>query len=156
MRAITVAMLTAIIIATGPSPSIQAAETPVLLLEIRRAQWEPADGLQKAELPGPRRRVIYLHPKTELSNADVAQAMAGQTEGGHVAIDIVFTDAGAKKFGKLTAAHLNHPVAFLIDGKVVCAPVILSKLSRQAQIFGDFEQAEAERISDGIMGRNAP
>lgn len=156
MRAITLATVTAMIIATGPSLRIQAAQTPVLLLEIRRAQWERADGLLKAELAGPKRRVIYLHPKIELSNTDVAEAMAGQTEGGHVAIDIVFTDAGAKKFAELTAAHLNHPVAFLIDGKLVCAPIIAGKLSRQAQLFGDFTKAEAERIAEGITGRSAP
>jgi preprotein translocase subunit SecD len=136
--------------------SALADDAPPVSLQIRRAQREPAEGLEKAEVPGPRKHVIYLHPKVELTNADIAEATAGRTERGDVAIDLTLTDAGAKKLGEVSASHLMRPLAFLLNGQVVCAPTIAGKISRQAQIVGDFDQAEAERISDGIMGRKAP
>ena len=156
MRPTAVIMATTMIIAAESLTCLPAAETPCLLFEVRRAQREPADGLLKAEVPGSKRQVIYLYPSSELSNADVDEATAGKTEFGQVAIDIIFTEAGARKFSELSAAHRNHPVAFLIDGKVVCAPVIQSRLGKQAQIFGEFTEAEAERIAAGILSRPSP
>lgn len=49
-----------------------------------------------------------------------------------------------------TAAHLSRPVAILIDGKVVIAPVVRSAISSSAIITGDYSRVDAERIANGI------
>ena len=54
---------------------------------------------------------------------------------------------------RATANHLGKPLAVLIDGEVVMAPTLRSPVSDSALISGDFSQAEAERIVNGIGGR---
>lgn len=129
------------------------AEEGQRLFQVRLAQREAAEGLEKVVVGG---RTLYLHPKIELTNADVDEANVGRSERGDAAIDLVMTDAGAMKLGEITANRLFQPLAFLIDGKVICAPLVASKLTRRLQIVGDFSEAEAERIADGIVGRQAP
>ena len=49
-----------------------------------------------------------------------------------------------------TASRVGKPMALLIDGEVVLAPVVRSVVSDSAMITGDYTQAEAERIVNGI------
>jgi hypothetical protein len=64
-----------------------------------------------------------------------------------------FLPSGAQRIRQATAAHIGRPVAILIDGRVVMAPVVRSPIRDSAMITGRFTQAEAERIADGIAGR---
>jgi preprotein translocase subunit SecD len=64
-----------------------------------------------------------------------------------------FLQAGAERMRQATANHLGRPVAILIDGKVVTAPVVRSLISDAAMITGDYSREEAERIADGINMR---
>jgi preprotein translocase subunit SecD len=52
-----------------------------------------------------------------------------------------------------TATHVGRPVAILIDGAVVMAPVVRSPINDTAVITGHFTQAEAERMAKGIGRR---
>ena len=52
-----------------------------------------------------------------------------------------------------TQGHLDRPVAILLDGDVVMAPVVKSPISGSAMITGNYTRAEAERIVTGIVGR---
>ena len=49
-----------------------------------------------------------------------------------------------------TAAHIGRPVAILIDGQVVMAPVVCSTIGSSAMSTGNFTRADAARIADGI------
>ena len=46
-------------------------------------------------------------------------------------------------FREFTAAHIGDRLAAIIDGKVITAPVIQSKIGRNGQITGDFTREEA-------------
>jgi preprotein translocase subunit SecD len=52
-----------------------------------------------------------------------------------------------------TSAHVGRPVAIVIDGKVAIAPVVRSAISNSATMTGDYSQAEAEAIAEGIGTR---
>jgi preprotein translocase subunit SecD len=49
-----------------------------------------------------------------------------------------------------TEAHVGRPVAVLIDGRVVIAPVVRAPIKESATITGSFTRAEAQSIADGI------
>jgi preprotein translocase subunit SecD len=68
----------------------------------------------------------------------------------HYGVGVEFNAAGAQKMRQATASHVGRPVAILIDGDVVTAPVLRSPISTSAVISGDYTQAEAERIVNGI------
>jgi preprotein translocase subunit SecD len=52
-----------------------------------------------------------------------------------------------------TADHNGRPLAILIDGTVVAAPVVRGPISTSAVITGRYSDAEAERIVEGIRIR---
>lgn len=118
-------------------------------LEIRRAETKPANGLTEATVAGTRDKV-YLHKQVELTNADIAKAVAGMDQALDPAIDIEFTKEGARKMAALSADHKNKPLAILVDGKVVSAPVIRAKLTNKAQITGKFTRSEIEALVQAL------
>jgi preprotein translocase subunit SecD len=61
-------------------------------------------------------------------------------------------DAAAKML-RATQSHMGRPLAILIDGEVMIAPVVRSPITMSAIISGSFTRAEAERIAAGILGR---
>jgi preprotein translocase subunit SecD len=54
---------------------------------------------------------------------------------------------GAKVFRDFTGANIGHRLAAIIDGKVITAPVIQSKIGRRGEITGDFTRDEANNTA---------
>src|SRR5690349_15706450 len=104
----------------GPNPP---APGPSVAVEFRKAEESPAEGLTEATVAGSDKKV-YLHPEVELSNADVADVFPLIDPNGKPAVGIRFNKEGQEKAQRLSREHVNKPVAILIDGKVVCAPLI--------------------------------
>lgn len=86
----------------------------------------------------------------ELTEKDVQRAYVETTEGSPV-IHIVLTPDGAEKFAKLTAAHIDEPLAMLVDGKVLSAPIIKAQIKGgRLRLTGRFTVDEAVRIAAGL------
>jgi preprotein translocase subunit SecD len=98
-------------------------------------------------------RVIYLHPEIVVDNDDIAQSWVLQDGADRFGVSVQFLPAGAERMRQATATHVGRPMAMLIDGAVVMAPVVRSPISDSAVISGNFTQAEAERIADGMGKR---
>jgi preprotein translocase subunit SecD len=121
--------------------------------EVHLAEDTPAAGLREIPVSGGARR-IYLHEDAILTNSDIAHAelIAGGTAT-TFGVALTFNDAGASRITIATGGHVGRPLAILIDGEVVMAPVLRSPITTSAVISGDFTRAEAERIVAGIVGR---
>ena len=119
------------------------------VVEFRRAETGPADGLAEAVIVGTMQK-IYIPKKADATNADIAEAKAALDGGGKPAIDIIFTKEGGKKMAALTEKHRDKPLAILINGRVVSAPVVREKFSERAQITGAFTQEEVEKLVKAI------
>jgi uncharacterized protein YfiM (DUF2279 family) len=117
--------------------------------DVRLAETQPVPGLVVARV-GNSGRTIYLHPEIIVTNDDIAQSWVTEDGAGSFGVSVQFLGAGAQRIRQATAAHIGRPVAILIDGEVVAAPVVRSPISDSAMISGDFTRAEAERIADGI------
>jgi hypothetical protein len=130
------------------SPALEAA----VRFEMRLAETQPGPGLQAVSMPSPP-ETIYLHPDAIVSNPDVASAMAVAGTGSTFVVQITFNSAGAEKIQRATTNHTGKPVAILIDGKVVAAPVVRSPIRSEARLTGNLTRAEAERIAGGMAGQ---
>lgn len=120
--------------------------------EARLAEEAAADGLREVVISAD--RTIYLHPETVVTNSDIAQARVVPGEAASAFnVAITFNADGAAKMFRATQGHLGRPLAILLDGKVVMAPVVRSAIRTAATISGDYSQADAERIVAGIIGR---
>ena len=118
--------------------------------EVRLAETQPAAGLSAARVSGSD-RVVYLHDEAVVTNADIAHCTAITGSGAsRYNIGVEFNATGAEKMRQATLAHEGRPIALLLDGEVVMAPVIRSPIARSAVISGDYSKADAERIINGI------
>ncbi len=66
-------------------------------------------------------------------------------------IGIVFDSEGAKLFAKITKENIGKPLAILLDGQVISAPIIQGEIvGGQAQISGQFSIQEANALARGL------
>ena len=148
---VAVVALTLIAIAAGSrywSPVVAAVR-----FEVRLAEETPSSGLREVVISGADRR-IYLRQETVVTNSDIAQAQVIQGDAASTfSVTITFNADGAAKMFRASQSHIGRPLAILIDGEVVMAPVVRSPITTAATISGNFTRAEAERIVAGIIGR---
>ena len=127
------------------SSIVQAA----VRFEVRLAEDHAAAGLREVRVNAD--RLIYLHEEVVVSNEDVAGSRVVPGDGpSRFNIAVELNAAGAKKIRQATADHVGRPVAILIDGELVMAPVLRAPIGTEGLISGDFSRAEAERIVNGI------
>lgn len=107
-------------------------------VEIRAAATRPVSGWQQIAAPD-RDRVLWVAPTNNLTSLDIEHAESVTDSDGSPGLAIVFTDEGAKKMAALSATRLGHPIAFLLDGKLIWAPVLRAPIQREAVLSGGRE-----------------
>ena len=118
--------------------------------EVRMAETAPAPGLQKAQVAGTD-RYVYLHSGVVVSNNDIASLRVVQAGGpSQYGISIKFNAAGADKMRKATSAHVGKPLAILLDGQVIMAPVVRDAVGESAMLTGHYTRSEAQKVADRI------
>jgi len=117
--------------------------------EVRLAEEKSGPGLREVKVLGSDRS-IYLHDEVVVSNSDIAAARLVQRSPAQYSVGIEFNTSGAEKMRAATGGHIGRPVAILLDGQVVMAPVVRASLGAAAEITGNFTKSQAERIVDGI------
>lgn len=118
--------------------------------EVILAEDKPAPGLREAKVSGAN-RTVYLYKGAIVDNGDIAAARVVQGDApSKFAVDVKFKASGAEKMLTATGNHIGKPVAILLDGQVVMAPVVRSPIGASAVVTGNFTRAQAERIVKGI------
>lgn len=100
---------------------------------IRAAATSPVAGWQQMTLPD---RVLWVAPTSDLTSMDIERAEQVTGPDGAPALTIVFTDAGAKKISALSTTRLGQPIAFLLDGKLISAPIIRARIEKESVLSG--------------------
>jgi SecDF, P1 head subdomain len=150
-----VAAILVVLLAVGSQtwPHGSATVQAAVRFEVRLAEVEPAAGLHEANVTGAN-RTIYLHEEIVVTNADIERsAVVPGSAPLRFNIGVQFNAAGAQKMRLATASHVGRPIAILIDGEVVIAPVLRDPIGESALITGNYSRAEAERIVNGIGTR---
>jgi len=141
-------MVVGLVVGFGDGGALQAA----VRFEVRLAEAQPAPGLIVARVAYSE-ELVYLHPDPIVANDDIAQSWVLEDAPDRFGVSVHFLEAGAQRMRQATANHVGRPVAILIDGEVVTAPILRSAIGDSAVISGNFTRAEAERIADGIAMR---
>jgi SecD/SecF fusion protein len=90
---------------------------------------------------------LLVKKKADLSGDHVANAGASYEKDGWV-VHLRFDSEGAKQFGNITAAHIHHRFAIVLDGVIQSAPVIQDAIyGGDAQITGRFTEEEARELA---------
>jgi preprotein translocase subunit SecD len=85
--------------------------------------------------------------ETVIDGTAVTSAQPILDQFGQWTIQVTFSEAGAEALGSFTAAHIGDPLAIVIDGKVISAPIIQAQVSDQAVIAGNFTEQEARGLA---------
>jgi preprotein translocase subunit SecD len=92
--------------------------------------------------------VYYLlDESTALAGADLEDARVGRDERSMPAVNFSFNRFGARRFAELTGKNIGERLAIVLDGKVMSAPVIQSRISGNGQITGRFTLQEARDLA---------
>jgi protein-export membrane protein SecD len=62
-------------------------------------------------------------------------------------VNFTLNDAGAAVFGPFTSTHIGQPLAIVLDGVVISAPVIRDALTDGGSITGNFTQERAQSLA---------
>jgi len=108
------------------------------------------------EDPAEPRRVAQNNPltnqpyQTVMTGAGLADAIAqpsGTGIGNQWAVAFTLNDEGNDIFANYTGTNIGQPMAIVLDGEVLSAPVINSRISGQGTITGNFTKAEADALA---------
>jgi len=90
-----------------------------------------------------------LKKRTELSGTEVSDARVSiDSRYNEYAVTLKFNSKGARKFDRLTAAHVGERFAIILEGSVMSAPVIRERIAGgSAQITGSFSPDEAHDLA---------
>lgn len=103
-------------------------------LEIRAASSTAVADWQR--LPAPGGEEVWVSPSSALMTADIARVESRALSNGERTVSMVFTADGARKMSALSAAQINKPIALLLDGAVVWAPIVRATIESEATLSG--------------------
>ncbi|MBI4185193.1 MAG: protein translocase subunit SecD [Proteobacteria bacterium] len=97
--------------------------------------------------PGGARQYV-VRKRVMVSGENLVDAQPTYDENSLPAVSFRFDSAGAKRFGNVTRDNVGRPLAIVLDGKVISAPVIRSPiLGGNGIITGQFSVREANDLA---------
>lgn len=82
-----------------------------------------------------------------ITGAMLKDARVSTDQSGNPAVNFELTSEGAEIFGEATQKMIGKRLAIVLDGKVMSAPVIRSRISSSGQITGRFTTEEANDLA---------
>jgi len=90
-----------------------------------------------------------VDPTPLLSNAELESADAEFSAYGDWTITFSLTNRGAERFGEITENMIGLPLAIVVDGQVLSAPMIQEPIrGGRAMISGAFTEQQANQMAD--------
>jgi len=94
------------------------------------------------------RKVSYAVERRPLiTGADIESARPTRGQFNDPIVAFRLTEDAARVFGKATEASIGSPLAIVLDGKVLSAPVIRARIGAEGVIEGKFTEAEARELA---------
>jgi preprotein translocase subunit SecD len=115
---------------------------------IRAASDESVAGWEPMQFDN---KTVWVSPTISLASSDILRAEPGRGPDGRMAVNVVFTEAGARKMHDLSIAQMNKLVAMVLDGTVIFAPRIRSEINKEAMITGNSPSGLSSSVVDRIV-----
>jgi preprotein translocase subunit SecD len=113
------------------------------------------------QLPSGQQQVLVLLGPSDLTQMHVRSASATRDESGHPALQTNFTSEGSDRMMALTTAHVSTPqqtryMAIIVDGQLVSAPAIRSKVGGEAILTGIRSKEQVENLAATLSSGPLP
>lgn len=130
-------------------------------VEVRLVSPEAAKGYSK--LADPDGKQIFVSPATDgieliVVKAELVNPPKDAKEGDKSwSLKTKLDEESGKRFAALTGKQANKRIAIVIDGKVLCAPVVREEIKGgELHVTGNYDKAEAENLARKITGNPVP
>jgi len=93
----------------------------------------------------------------ELNSRSLVEVVPEKDQRGQWVISMSMNEKTAKAWEKMTTAHVDRHLAFVLDGKVVSYPVVICTISGgRTHLCGNFTEAEAKRLAILLRHESLP
>lgn len=94
------------------------------------------------------RQGYYLVKKVAvITGKDIRNARVGKDEFNQPVVNFTLSNQGGKIFEKVTSENIGKPLAIILDGRVISAPIIEAVIRDAGMIRGHFTPQEAEDLA---------
>jgi preprotein translocase subunit SecD len=93
---------------------------------------------------------------TVMTGSGLQAAAAQQSSTGQWQIQFQLTSDGSTVFGPYTGSHIGDPMAIVLDGVVLSAPVIQAQLPTGGVITGNFNESAAKQLALQLRSGSLP
>ena len=108
-------------------------------------------------LPRGGQQAWYLVGRSPIvRGTDIRDAHASQGEVGRWETNFVLSQDAAKRFARYTEANIGNRAAIVVDGQVISAPTIQSRISDSGRITGAATQEEAADLGLNLRAGSLP
>ncbi len=110
---------------------------------------EPPDmEIVKSDPAKSRVQGYYLVKKVAaITGKDIRNARVGKDEFNQPVVNFTLSNQGGKIFEKVTSENIGKPLAIILDGRVISAPIIEAVIRDAGRITGRFTPQEAEDLA---------
>src|SRR5918993_2792937 len=137
------ALLELKIVESGPAPTREA-----LLQAHGGTLPQDLDVVSGSTGSGDAGTSFYLVRKVAaITGADLRGASPTIDEYNKPAVRFLLTGDGARKFGRVTGENINRMLAIILDGRVMSAPRIETRITDEGRITGSFTSDEVSDLS---------
>lgn len=128
----------------------QWEHTGKIKLEFRMAETKPSNEL-KEMLMYKTGDIFYVHNRVLLTNDDIKSVKFTHWQG-RPGIELHMTDSGRVKWAEITEENIGRNIGMILDGNLVCAPLVRAKIDAGIAIInGIFSEEEAKEITAGLL-----
>ena len=109
---------------------------------------------QTSEVTG--KSYYAVEKRRTVTGRDLNNARPSHGQFGEPIVEFGLTPAGAEAFSTLTGSNVHSGLAIVLDGRVVSAPVINSRISDRGQIEGGFTEQSAQDLATVLRSGALP
>lgn len=118
--------------------------------QIRAASFEPLANMERVESEALQRE-LYLDSEKIIDARHVTSADVVYLSEGQIGLNLKLTEEGAKRIAFATENNIGRPLAILIEGTVVSAPIVRERIDGGGlTISGDFTFSELDALAKRI------
>ncbi len=97
-----------------------------------------------------------VEKRRTVTGRDLASAKPGMGQFNQPVVEFTLKPQGAEAFGEMTGKNVGSGLAIVLDGRVVTAPVLKSRISDRGQIEGSFTQQEVQDLVTTLRSGSLP
>jgi SecD/SecF fusion protein len=142
---------------------VQGGRVVAKWVKIAEDKFQGVEGMESRQTKSGETEVLVHIDPYDVDGSYLARAGSGYDETASPAVNFSFNTPGAIRFGQLTGDNLPDRISgsyshlgIILDGRLYSAPRLISAITSQGQITGNFQQEEVDFIVEVLNAGHLP